>query len=153
MQIISHMKQAPRHDEMAELRTELRAFEDRAVALSLYDPVTTPNLYDLTIYTLSICDEPKRDVDPEQLQQLYTMCGKFGVLAVKDGIYSERPYLHLGNFNDTLELLQRDRLVVIGNPMRLTDTGRQIGARMIRDQIEHQRDTIRRGLPITRNSR
>jgi len=129
------MNLSPNHEALAKLSLDLRALEDRAVAISTYgnDLPSNTGLTDLTILALTVYDSPERKVNPEQLKEVLTKCGQFGTIAIEQSLTSEFPYLHLGHFNDSLEQLQRGGIIEIGDPISLTNAGRQIGAAMLID--------------------
>lgn len=124
------MTTAPRHAEIRELSKELKAIESRAEALSLFDYPADMGLYDMIIFALTVYDDPKRQANPEQLRETFAKCGQFGVVAIEGAIMDSHPYLNLGDYNDSLEKLQRDGMLVIGDPLVLTGIGRQVGAAM-----------------------
>jgi len=118
----------PRTEEMAELTMELRALEDRAFALSVYDYPEEMDMADMVLFALTVYDDPRREVDPEQLREVFTKCGQFGVVALDGTIDQKPPYLHLGKYYDSLESLQKGQIITIGEKMRLTGVGKQLGA-------------------------
>lgn len=124
------MNVAIRQEGMRELTKELRAIEDRAFALSVYDYPELMSVADLVIFALTIYDSPEREVSPEQLREVLTKCGQFGIVAI-EGVTADYPYLNLGKYNDSLESLQRTGVAEVNDTIRLTSAGKQIGATML----------------------
>ncbi len=131
----SGMTTGPRHNQMNGLIRELRGIEDRAFALSVYDYPDDMSMSDLVVFALRMYDTPDRAVDPELLKEVFAKTGKFGVVAIKGAVMDTPPYVHLGQYGDSLEYLERTGLITIGSEMQLTEVGSQLGAAMINSII------------------